>query len=768
MTALAGGLLLWSRARGTGYETDLMALLPTDSRRPLVSQAVGRMAEAGSRRVVVLLRHRDIEAAGRAADACSDALKGRAGIAHVMSRLEADVFGAARDFYLPWRYRLLTPAQRERLRQEPDSALLSRATQSLYSPIGPPRLAPLESDPFGLFTENLLEAASRSSLSATGDRLTIPEGGGAWVVVFVELSGHPASIAEQQALSNALDAAVRAAKQAGAEDVLRAGFVLHSARASRQAQREMSTIAVGSLLGIVLLMLLTFGSFKPLALVMLPIGVGCLLAMGLSRMFFERLHLLTFVFGTSVIGVAVDYGILYVSGCADPTRVWDAGARIKGILPTLGMALTTSLVGYAVLAALPFPILREMAVFSILGLGGAWLSVAAWLPGLSRRMPDVHLGPLPGFLERAHARWPSLDRGWGMMAAIAGLLGLSFWGMTRLRPDDDVRRLFIPSSELMREQERVERLMRLPGAGQFFLLSAPDEQTLLERSETLAEGLEAARRQGHIADFQSVSQFVPSLRRQEADRALMWRRIYRDGALASKLFGGLGSPEAALLARRQAEVPPPAPLTPRTWLDSPLSEPFRSLWMGRTAEGWSAAVTLSGVGGPRSVEALKELAGRQPGTVFVDHLFDLSKMMRGLRVGIGRLLVLGHLLVAACLFATYRRRTWRVVAPTMLASLYTLGIFGLTGQNSNLFCILGLALVLSTGIDYGIFLQDRRAGDHRVALLSSSLAAMTTLLSFGLLALSRTPALHTFGLSMLLGIGLSWLLGPCFRGNETS
>ena len=101
-----------------------------------------------------------------------------------------------------------------------------------------------------------------------------------------------------------------------------------------------------------------------------------------------------------------------------------------------------------------------------------------------------------------------------------------------------------------------------------------------------------------------------------------------------------------------------------------------------------------------------------------------------------------------------------------MASVYTLGFFGLIGRNPNLFCLLGMVLVLGMGIDYGIFLQDRRGGNHRIGLLSASLAACTSLLSFGLLAFSRTPAMQTFGLSMLLGIGFSWLLGPCFQRQE--
>jgi predicted exporter len=407
-----------------------------------------------------------------------------------------------------------------------------------------------------------------------------------------------------------------------------------------------------------------------------------------------------------------------------------------------------------------------MAVFTMLGLGGAWLAVALWLPRLGRRMPEVGAGSLPRLLERAWARWPRLDRGWGTAAALSGLLGLSLWGMARLHPDDDVRQLFVSSPGLLREQERVEELMRLPGGGVFFLVTAPDEQSLLEREEALAADLDEQRRQGRIASFQAVSQFVPSLRRQEADYALQWRRLYRGGGLASRLFAELDSPEVAAWARRQAQAPTP-PLTPQAWLNSPLSTPYRPLWLGPNSGRWASVVTLGGLRGPDTSRALAELAGRHPGVRFVDHMAALSGLMGGFRAGIGRLLGLGYLFVAASLFAFYGRDTWRVVAPTALASLYTLGLFGLTGRSNNLFCMLGLVLVLGMGIDYGIFLQDRRAGDRRIALLSASLAASTALLSFGLLALSRTPALRAFGLSMLLGIGLSWLLAPCFqRGDQ--
>ena len=88
-------------------------------------------------------------------------------------------------------------------------------------------------------------------------------------------------------------------------------------------------------------------------------------------------------------------------------------------------------------------------------------------------------------------------------------------------------------------------------------------------------------------------------------------------------------------------------------------------------------------------------------------------------------------------------------------------LLGWLGQPLQLFNVLALLLLLGMGIDYGIFLLEHR-GD-RSAWLSVCVGAASTWLSFGLLALSSTPALRAFGLTLLLGIGLVWVITPLFR-----
>jgi predicted exporter len=150
-------------------------------------------------------------------------------------------------------------------------------------------------------------------------------------------------------------------------EVLEAGVVLHAASASAQAERELSIIGVGSLSGIVLLMGLVFRSIKSIALILLSIAVGCLGALSVCSLVFEKIHLITLVFGASLIGVAQDYGVYFLCQRFSANSETDPWQLLRRILPALILALVTTVIGYMGLALTPFPGLRQMAVFSITG-----------------------------------------------------------------------------------------------------------------------------------------------------------------------------------------------------------------------------------------------------------------------------------------------------------------------------------------------------------------------------------------------------------------
>ncbi len=101
---------------------------------------------------------------------------------------------------------------------------------------------------------------------------------------------------------------------------------------------------------------------------------------------FERIHLLTLVFGASLIGGAQDYGSYFLCHRLGADRQsLDSYQLLRRLLPALALALVTTVIGYLALALTPFPGLRQMAVFSALGLIFAWLTVVFWFPALVSR-----------------------------------------------------------------------------------------------------------------------------------------------------------------------------------------------------------------------------------------------------------------------------------------------------------------------------------------------------------------------------------------------
>ena len=129
-----------------------------------------------------------------------------------------------------------------------------------------------------------------------------------------------------------------------------------------------------------------------------------------------------------------------------------------------------------------------------------------------------------------------------------------------------------------------------------------------------------------------------------------------------------------------------------------------------------------------------------------------------------QLVALGLLVVLAMIGARYRRigPTLAAFLPALLAAGAGLAVLVLAGFALNLLHVVSLLLVLSMGVDYGVFLVESREHPGEVAATVLSLLAccLSTVLAFGLLAMSSNPALRAIGLTTGLGVLASLLLAP--------
>ena len=358
---------LWL-GKGIVPDTDILALLPLDERDPVLQQSFTHMVDSAQQRVVVLVGAQEWLDAGRAADAY------RAVLAPHGALLDFDAIGDdAQAGWLAGLQRhasLLVGAEQERqLRSQPGSFWMESALARAYGAFGGPKLGAFRDDPFGLFAGWMQERAGETPVRPRDGRLFVEGEGRQYVLLTYTLKQNAFSLGAQTALTPLLDEAkAAAAKAVPSAEVIQAGVVLHAAAAGRQASREIHTIGVGSLVGIVLLTWLTFRSVKPIALIVLAIAIGFLGSLSVCWLLFGRIHLLTLVFGASLIGVAQDYGIYFLCHRLGADPHLDSPRLLRRLLPGLGLTLLAAVIGYLGLALTPFPGLRHMAVFSALGL----------------------------------------------------------------------------------------------------------------------------------------------------------------------------------------------------------------------------------------------------------------------------------------------------------------------------------------------------------------------------------------------------------------
>ncbi len=741
-------------------DTDILALLPVQERDPVLQRSFVQMVDAAQQRVVVLVGAAEWDDARRAADAYSAVLSKRADLVAESSMSERTQNDWLASF-APHSALLMTAAQEAQLRSESTPFWRDAALAKLYSPFGGPKLGAWRDDPFGLFSGWVQQRAQETPVRPRDGRLFVASADKQYVLLALSLKQPAFALGTQQALLPLLAQAEAQARAAVPQvDVISAGVILHAAAAGQQASGEVSTIGVGSLLGIIVLMWLTFGSPKPIGMVLLSIGIGCLGALSVCALLFDRILLLTLVFGASLIGVAQDYGLYFLSNrlLADPKLA--SATLLRRIFPGLALTLLTTVIGYMGLALTPFPGLRQMALFSALGLVFAWLTVLCWFPLLIG--PGALRG---GVLVRANAaallRWPRLRMNASTLVVLALFGVLAAVGCARLGANDDIRLLQNSPKHLIDDQIKLSKLLDAPTPVQFFLLRADSAETLLQREEALKLRLDPLIAQHQISGYQALSNWVPSARSQTERRALVEQTLLQpDGPLA-QLATGIGEDSDWVAATGAHLREAATPLTVDAFLKMPASEPWRHLWLGKIGKEFASIVALRGM--DRAGADLAQRTGANlPGVQWVDKVAEISSVLGRYRQYMAWVVLASYVVVFALLWPRYRRHTWRVLAPTALASIATLALFGYAGQSLQLFHVLALMLLLGVGVDYGIFMQEQPDRRDATSWLTVGLSAVSTILSFGLLGLSKTPALQAFGLTMLVGTALVWLVVPCF------
>lgn len=425
VVAVAGGSLFITVRNGV--ETDLLALAGD------IGGGLKEAASAMSTSARFLVRAKSEEAAAARLDSLGVP-------ASVRSSPEAS---AALKAIAPYARGFLSPTTRRMLEAGEYAAVRDAAVARLYSPM-PPAL-PLKDDPFLLFTDWAMDVAAPK---------------GEWVAVNAHLTVEQAT------------AALLAVR--GADDVRCSGAPFHAAVASERSKGEVNLLSAVSLAFVILFGWLLVRSFRFVPLLIAVQSAAFCVASAALFAAFARPHLVTFVFGMSLIGLSVDY-------------VYHSLVAKRSISRPLTLSFISTAACFVPLMLSDVGVMNQMALFTVAGLATVYAAVMLFLrvggnPANAGGAVSVNSAPA----VRSPASHP-----WFRFAAVAavaalpplaGTVGVEC-GVFERRDAVDISRFYRPDAYLA-EGERLA--VEMSGGS---LLPSADEQ---RRNARLVAGLYAA------------------------------------------------------------------------------------------------------------------------------------------------------------------------------------------------------------------------------------------------------------------------------------
>lgn len=728
------------------WRTSIVDFLPQDEHSELLSLARQLSSAPQSRAVVITLSARSDEGHRAAARALAEALRARGRVRWVRGGLRA---GEQEEFYrlfFPARLGLteLVPAGEPRIS---DAALAQRVEalkQGLASPLGALTRELAPADPLGTFELFLArQLRAQGELAQVDGQLVTRDG--RWSVLFAETEAPAFDARGQRRFAAQLERELARLRAGDPSLVLEWSSVGRFAYAVEESIRaDIERVSSLSLLGIVLLYVAIFRGLREALLVMVPIAFGSLLAVTLCQLLFGFVHGLSLAFGSSIIGAAEDFSTHFFAYRRESSPSEDNESLMRRLWPAMALGGFTSVVGVLSLLASGFPGLAQMAVFGAAGILGALLCTRYVLPPLARlparaHAPDRARSALLSLLARRPA--------WGAPIVALPLLLMAL-GLHRLQFQDGLAALRTRTPALDAENARVQaRLGRAPKAGQVIIATGADDQQALRRAEQVVERLAAAA-PGVAPEVRSVTSLLPSRATQLRRQAL----LRDDPSLLPRLRAALterGFVAGAFAPFEAALAAPPVLLSPEQVLSSPLAYVVAS---ARARLGAGVAYLTPVTAG--DTKALQSLLAGLEGVHYVDQEALFGAAYARFRERALSLLGWGLGLVLLCLLARYRKPLAALLGmlPAVLGAGAALGVLGLLGMEVSFMNVIALLLVVSMGVDYGIYSLE--GGDHEAATTLGGvlLAALTTVLSFGALGFSDNPALASIGTTVGLGL----------------
>ncbi|MXZ39710.1 MAG: MMPL family transporter [Holophagales bacterium] len=546
-----------------------------------------------------------------------------------------------------------------------------------------------------------------------------------------------------------------------------------------------------SLIGVLLLFALAFRRVGLIAYAFIPLAFGLVLAFGFAGTVLGELNALTSGFAALLVGLGIDFVIVsYGRYVEERRRGADLEAALVAMSGSSGRAvwtgaITTAATFYAFLVT-DFVGLRQMGLLTGTGILFCMVSVLLLLPAMlawredhrpaSGRQPRL---VLHGLGARRLVRW-SFERPVTVICCCAVVTAATGVIAPRLEFEDAIRELRPRGNPGVEVEEEVAEHFGSGLRYTMIVLSGTTEEEVLELSHRAEESARVLVDAGVLTGTDGIGSLVPSPARQAvAHDWLDQRRELLDRERLHTLFERYATEEGIRSApfRRGLDLLADAgdnreQVAPSVLRSEPRLERMLERYRSRSESEPKLVVYLYPPPGrwrrsapPGALEIVESL-GPQAALTGVNVVGE--RLRNGIRIDAVTASIIGFVLVALLLFLDYRwlLSTLLSLLPLSVGVVWMLGIMVLIGLDMNFFNVFVVTMIIGIGVDYGVHMVHRwreigfgpeaLQGDRLIAGLGETgkaivLAAVSTSVGFGSLALSHYPGLRSMGIVAILG-----------------
>lgn len=602
------------------------------------------------------------------------------------------------DNYKKYQYNLLSSKNIKRLENNYYEAVTAESLENLYNPLGI-MLLPLDDDPFMLFTDYI-----KSLSSGTGDYSSINYNDKYYSIITIEIN--PDLALSPTKINGEIKKLTQQQNKLSVDGVkiYLTGTPIHSYYASSRSMLEINLICILSVIFLLGLFKYYFSDLRLLIPTLTSIGLGMLLGYIVCTLIFPSIHVLTFVFSTTLIGICIDYSLHYF-----------IEKDLSKIFKSLTVSMLTTVSAFAVLLFSGVELLKQIAVFTMTGLFSVYLMVVLFYPLLKINTKQRTIG----FSLSEKTKKTLLYS----VAAVA------FCGLFFIQFNDDIKDMYVPSKKLAGAEKLYKEVTDNNSKITFAIVRGNNLQDILEKEEALIKEV-------NFTKIQALSKYLPSHKQQAKNRELR-KNLYNHSLKNYATF--LSSEQVNKLLKEEY---------PADYLDMDKNSIFSEFLIDKN----TSLVMLYDIKDPQVII--------DNGYEYIDVQQSISDRIKNCRINCLVMLLPVFVILFILLSVIYKpKNTLKILTPSILATTFSIGVLSIFNVEINLFHVLAIFLIIGFGLDYSVFKAGGIKGSKDAVLLS----CLTTVFSFLLLALTNFKLISSLGLILSIGLSVSYLTSLIFE-----